>query len=80
MIKSIYFYIFFFIVNIDCSEFIVIMCKMNVVNLKKRKWFLIYVLYFNVGVLKEVLKDKDYFFIFLFFMEYLLKCLFMYFE
>lgn len=35
--KKYLFLYFFFIVNIDCSEFIVIMCKMNVLNLKKRK-------------------------------------------
>lgn len=71
---------FFPIVNIDCSESIVTMCKMNVVNLKKRKRFLIHVPYFNVGVPKEVSKDKDYLFISLSSTEYLSKCLSMYLE
>lgn len=47
---------FFPIVNTDCSESIVPMCKRNVVNLKKRKRFLIQVLYFYVGVPKGSLK------------------------
>lgn len=47
---------FFPIVNTDCSESIVTMCKRNVVNLKKRKRFLIQVLYFYVGVPKGSLK------------------------
>lgn len=69
---------FFSIVNIDCSESIVTMCKMNVVNLKKRKRFLIQVPYFKFP--KEVSKDKDYLFISLSSTEYLSKCLSMYLE
>lgn len=49
-------FIFFSIVNTDCSKSIVTMCKRNVINLKKRKRFLIQVLYFYVGVPKGSLK------------------------